>query len=215
MLGLYGKHPAKGDFLDVGLGSLKPALESWLDTVLAETRHGLADTWEAVWDNGHPLRFWIGADIWGEPVAGVMLPSADKVGRRFPLLILGAGADCPPAPVLNAQQDWHAGVETYLLALCAAPDSAPALDGLSPSLPPAVATDPSDGPSDFWAVRPDFDTAGLLEDIAITDHARAAQRRSYWWAAGTAASQSQVWAGDGLPSGHVLAWFLRGHDQNG
>lgn len=211
MLGLYGKHPAKGDFLDVGLGSLKPALEAWLDTVLAETRHGLAEAWEPVWAAARPLRFWIGSEIWGEAVAGVMLPSTDKVGRQFPLVILGAGAECPPPPVLHTQQDWHAAVEAHLRALCAAQDTAPTLDALNPPPPTPVPV----GPSDFWAVRPDADISGLLDDIALTDHSRAAQRRSYWWAVGTANDQSQVWAGDGLPSGHVLAWFLRGHDQNG
>ena len=36
-LGVYGKHPAKGDFVEYGLPpDLRAALESWLDQVLAE-----------------------------------------------------------------------------------------------------------------------------------------------------------------------------------
>ena len=92
MLGLYGKHPAKGDFLETGL-PVQPALEAWLDGALAEARNGLGDAWETVWATARPLRFWLGPSLWGEPVAGVLATSADKVGRRFPLLIIGLGAE--------------------------------------------------------------------------------------------------------------------------
>ena len=64
-----------------------------------------------------------------------------------------------------------------------------------------------------WAVRPGADISGLWEDVAVTDHHRASHNRSYWWQTG--GSHAQVWAGEGLPSGHVLAWFLRGYAENG
>ena len=36
-LSVYGKHPAKGDFVEYGLADgLKPVVEGWLDAVLAE-----------------------------------------------------------------------------------------------------------------------------------------------------------------------------------
>jgi type VI secretion system protein ImpM len=208
MLALYGKHPAKGDFIESGLGALKPAVEGWLDTVLADARQSLAEAWEPTWATATPLRFWIGETIWGEAVAGVLIPSADAVGRRFPLLILGTGADCPTAPILNPNQDWHDAVAARLHETQAAPAIAPGvLDGIAP--PEHSQTT---GPIDFWAATPGQDMAALLADIALTDHSRAAMGRSYWW---TADRFSQVWAGQGLPSGHVLAWFLRGYQQNG
>ncbi len=170
--------------------------------------------------------------------------------------------------------------------------------------PAVAAVEPAAGPSAFWAVRPGIDVAGLLSDIALTDHRRTSEGRSYWWVAGlpepvaaeeppepdemesvvTEAAEtaetdaehatkatpaepdpweladlpepdvspfaaavggfslfappepgtietveppavayispaprvlwSQVWAGPGLPSGDVLAWFFRGHAGN-
>ena len=210
MLGLYGKHPAKGDFLESGL-PVQPALEAWLDGALAEARNGLGDAWETVWATARPLRFWLGPSLWGEPVAGVLATSADKVGRRFPLLIIGLGADCPPAPVIDAAQGWHDAVAAHLAGLLAAEDIAAntALAGLAPPTPTALPA----GPPEFWAVRPGADISGLWEDVAVTDHHRASHNRSYWWQTG--GSHAQVWAGEGLPSGHVLAWFLRGYAENG
>lgn len=210
---VYGKHPAKGDFVECGLAGLKPAVESWLDAVLVETRHGLSEEWETVWAAAPPLRFWLGESIWGEPLAGVLIASADKVGRRFPLVILATGADCPPAPVIDASQNWHQSIEVHLqqvqlLDVLAAP--ADLLTGLAPEAPATL----PEGPSDFWAVRPGAEAAALWADVALTDHHRASRRRSYWWCEGDPAGWAQVWAGEGLPSGHVLAWFLRGYQVN-
>lgn len=217
-LAIYGKHPAKGDFLEAGLAGLKPSLEVWLDAVLAETRHGLGERWETVWAAAPSLRFWLGEAIWGEPVAGVLIASADKVGRRFPLLILASGEDCPPAPVLEADQSWHASVEAHLrgvLALEAIAAPAALLDGLMPVVKDVLPAAPMPaGPADFWAVRPGGEVAGLWADVALTDHHRATRSRSYWWREGEDPGWSQLWAGEGLPSGHVLAWFFRGYQEN-
>ena len=101
-LAVYGKHPAKGDFLEYGLPpALKPALEGWLDTVLAEAKASLGADWQTVWPAAPMLRFWLGEGIWGTPLAGVMAAAQDRVGRRFPLVLLAlgdAGLGLPAAP---------------------------------------------------------------------------------------------------------------------
>lgn len=294
-LSVYGKHPAKGDFIEHGIPSgLKPVVEGWLDAVLAETRHALGEAWDLAWPMAPALRFWLGEAIWGEPVCGVLVTSADRVGRRFPLMIFASGAEAAalPSPAIAPDQEWYDQIEVHLRAVVQREINGPAdlLTGIAP--PEAKADTPAAGPADFWAVRPGSGVAGLLADIALTDHRRAAMGRSYWWVAGqeplpevepeplpepqtalepeadaepappapeasawdlpedddspfaapsgpslfaapeafdpdaaepiTAAPPappapprvlwSQVWAGEGLPSGHVLAWFLRGYD---
>jgi type VI secretion system protein ImpM len=302
-LSVYGKHPAKGDFVESGLpAGLRPVVEGWLDAVLAETRHALGDAWEQAWPAAPALRFWLGEAIWGEPVCGVLMTSADRVGRRFPLVIFASGPEAAalPAPAIAPEQVWYDGIEAHLRAVLQKDLVQPAdlLVGVTPPTPNPET--PAAGPVDFWAVRPGSGVAGLLADIALTDHRRAAMGRSYWWVAGhdpvpvtkldpapaaepepepivasepapepqpepeTAPPESsawdlpdaddspfaapsgpslfaapeaadpdapvfatpefvpppalprvlwsQVWAGEGLPSGHVLAWFLRGYD---
>lgn len=309
-LAVYGKHPAKGDFLEHGLpAALKPLLEGWLDGVLGQAREVLGAEWQTVWPAAPMLRFWLGEGIWGAPVAGVMAPAQDRVGRRFPLVLLAlgdAGSALPP-PVIDADQGWYDAACAHLTAALTRDVLAMPADLLI-GAPQVAQTDPMPGPSAFWAVRPGPVVGDLLADIALTDHRRASEGRSYWWVAGSpeavkaapepepatedapevaapveeaaeaevlalaedpfvpesdpwglahlpepddspfdaapaglslfAAPEpgsladpveaapvaytppaprvlwSQVWAGPGLPSGDVLAWFFRGHAGN-
>ena len=308
-LAVYGKHPAKGDFVEQGVpANLKPQLEAWLDQVLAEARHGLGEAWESVWRGARPVRFWLGEAIWGERVCGVLMASADKVGRRFPLVIFAYGEDVP-SPVVAPDQQWYCAMEAHLRKVARLPAfEAPADLLIGAPLVPGEASLPA--PPDFWAVRPGEDVAGLWADLGLTDHSRASLARSYWWAVGDPPSAepepaaaaiapdaergedagslgaaeealpeiplpkradeppgwespqdddspfatgsdgpalfappeiaapaplatptpvadvvptkpavkpawTQLWAGHGLPSGHVIAWFLRGYDGNG
>jgi type VI secretion system protein ImpM len=190
-IGLYGKHPARGDFIDSGIAhNLLHPLERWLDAVLPSVRASLGPGWEQVWDQGPPARpaisFWLGEAIWGEVVAGVMVPSRDRVGRRFPLLILayGPAETALPAPVIDSCQDWYAAMAAGLHQALEETDfQSPAdlIAGLPKPLPDK-AHDPA--PTEFWAVRPGVDVAALLADITQTDHRRALTGRSYWWRAG-------------------------------
>jgi len=186
-LAVYGKHPAKGDFLEYGLSAaLKPALEGWLDSVLAEAKASLGSDWQAVWPAAPMLRFWVGEGIWGAPVAGVMAAAQDRVGRRFPLVLLAlgdAGLSLPP-PVIDPDQRWYDAACVHLGAQLRRGDL-PGPAALIEDAPQPALTDALPGPADFWAVRPGADVTGLLADIALTDHRRANAGRSYWWVAGS------------------------------
>jgi type VI secretion system protein ImpM len=227
-LALYGKHPGRGDFLTRGIDPrLQAPLEAWTDLVLSEMRETLGPEWETVWDSGTTLGFWVGEAIWGLPIAGVMQSSRDKVGRRFPLMILAQGAT--PAPPTIGGDAWQQKVAARLTECLSAPDIDDPLTGLQVDDPDY----PVDGPH-FWAMRPGCDAGALWADMAANDHRRAAVRRSYWWLAGEEAVDisgadgtaepararlhpprwSQVWSGEGLPSGAVLAWFFRGYRSN-
>lgn len=184
-LGVYGKHPAKGDFLEYGLpAGLRPLLEVWLDSVLAETRESLGQEWEYRWHHAPMLRFWLGEGIWGQPVAGVMAPTQDRVGRRFPLVVVTTGEPGQPAPpAVDPDQSWYDAAEAHLAATLTRADlSAPSalIEGL---IAPACRDDQG-GPGDFWAVREGAALSGLWSDVALTDHRRAVAGRSYWWVAG-------------------------------
>ena len=185
-LAVYGKHPAKGDFLEYGLpAALKPALEQWLDSVLAEAKASLGGDWQAIWPAAPMLRFWVGEGIWGAPVAGVMASAQDRVGRRFPLVLLAlgdAGLFLPP-PVTDPDQSWYDAACVHLGVQLRRDDLSGPADLVRDAPQPAL-RDALPGPSDFWAARPGADVAGLLADIALTDHRRANEGRSYWWVAG-------------------------------
>ena len=174
-LGVYGKHSARGDFLEHGLpDGLRRDLEDWLDTALADARTDLGVEWDACWSDAPPLRFWIGESIWHLPVAGVMAPAQDKVGRDFPLVIVSSG-DVPPPPAVDPVQNWYDLAAAHLGAILKRTELDGPADLVGGLVPPdtSAETAPVDS-ADFWAVCADADLAGLWADVAGTDHRRAA-----------------------------------------
>ncbi|MBR0684242.1 type VI secretion system-associated protein TagF, partial [Roseomonas eburnea] len=101
LTGLYGKVPAHGDFVRRGLPtSFVGPWDAWLQAGIARAREGMGEHWPAAWDAAPAWRFALPAGACGpDAVAGVMLPSEDQVGRRFPitLAVLLPPGEAPPA----------------------------------------------------------------------------------------------------------------------
>jgi type VI secretion system protein ImpM len=198
-LGLYGKHPARGDFIESGIiPDLLHSLEQWLDAVLPAVKSNLGVDWERVWDQRTSQRplvfFWLGEAIWGQVVAGVMAPSCDRVARRFPLLILAYGHSdtALPAPVIDPSQEWYAAMAAGLRRLLERTDFHSPADLLTDFPRPVTDATYVPAPTEFWAVRPGADVAALLEDIKQIDHRRALSGRSYWWSVGLDHEESNL-----------------------
>jgi type VI secretion system protein ImpM len=107
-IGLYGKMPAHGDFVRRALpGSFVTPWDAWLAAGIAAARDRLGEEFAASWDTAPAWRFALPAGTCGpDAVAGVMLPSADTVGRRFPLTV-AALLPRGRAP----DEGWFAGIE--------------------------------------------------------------------------------------------------------
>lgn len=112
-LGIYGKMPAHGDFVRRGLpSSFVTPWDTWLSAGVAAARGELDTNFAAVWDEAPAWRFALPAGVCGpDAVAGVMLPSEDTVGRRFPLT---AAALLPPGVII--EECWFARLEATVRA---------------------------------------------------------------------------------------------------
>lgn len=209
-VGLYGKHPAFGDFVTNGLPETAQAtLEKWLHRVMPAIRDGWGEGWGPLFDASPVIRFWFGASLVDEvgPIFGVMAPSRDTVGRRFPLAaaVVGSGQ---PAPVHAGDQTIYEaltdGIRTYSREPAAGAGDYTAhvkakVDAVLPG--PAAPPEP-----DFWASRADGDLDRLWGDVAEVDHMRAATARSYLWCEGPGGAAVHVTRG--LPDAPVLAWLM-------
>lgn len=207
--GFFGKHPAFGDFVGHGLsGAVQMAMQDWLTGMLAQAKAVLGDDWQPVYDASRPIRFWIGSDVFKTQILrGVICPSLDKVGRRYPFVLVQENAPVAP-PSLDTDQTFHAGAEAFAkVALERTPEMS--RDIMATSSHDRKEEAPLD-PAMFWATNPGTDVAGLLSVTAATDHARAAANRSYWWVAGTGLRASAVLACEGPLQPDGLAWLLRG-----
>ncbi|WP_086998847.1 type VI secretion system-associated protein TagF [Rhizobium sullae] len=102
--GFFGKLPAKGDFVTRGLpASFVGAWDRWI------SRH-LVHRFSQRSVSARPgLRFILGPEAFG-PMTGVVMASADRAGRRFPLTI----AAVPPtvtAEIATLATDWLDALE--------------------------------------------------------------------------------------------------------
>lgn len=208
-VGLYGKHPGFGDFLTAGLDvAAQQALENWLGQVMPQIRDGWGEHWGPAFDASPVIRFWFGGDVIGAagPLCGVIAPSRDKVGRRFPLIAAMSGA-AVPAPVADGDQTLYEAMQ-HAMASFSQLDGGAA--GLARDLQAAVAPhrpEPAEPiEPGFWAARADGDLARLWGDVSAVDHARAAALRSYLWCKG--AGGGAVHVTRGLPGPEVLAWLM-------
>lgn len=90
-LGLFGKIPSHGDFIDRALpAGFISTWDEWLQSAVASSREQLGNNW---------LDIYLTSPIWhfvssvgavdNHAWAGVLVPSVDSVGRYFPLTIAG------------------------------------------------------------------------------------------------------------------------------
>ncbi|HEX4387010.1 MAG TPA: type VI secretion system-associated protein TagF [Steroidobacteraceae bacterium] len=89
-VGIYGKLPSHGDFLQrrVPPEFLTP-WDEWLQAGIAASRTALAAQWTDTYLTSPVWRFALSAGACGRaPVAGLMAPSVDRVGRFFPLTLM-------------------------------------------------------------------------------------------------------------------------------
>src|SRR5262249_48315434 len=94
-VGFYGKLPSNGDFLRRRASDdFVERWDSWLQQSMAASRSSLGDRWLDVYLTSPAWRFVCDAGPCGQtPVAGLMVPSVDRVGRYFPLTLV---AELPP-----------------------------------------------------------------------------------------------------------------------
>jgi type VI secretion system protein ImpM len=117
--GLYGKVPAKRDFIAIGAPrEFLNAWEPWLQAAISASRTTLGEGWQPAFLTAPIWRFWLGADICGRSVTGAFMSSLDGVGRYFPLTLfaLADGGAVIPPPEYGAQDGWFDTVEAFLMS---------------------------------------------------------------------------------------------------
>ena len=211
-LGLYGKLPAKRDFVSMGLPwAVVDPVERWLQSAVASARDAYGADWQDVYLTAPIWNFWIGPRVLDQAVQGALAPSVDKVGRMFPLAIVyvhEAKAVVTP-PILRRDDAWYRRAAAALL-LCLDDESID-LDRLLAGVPaPQPSVDPDDDGPLTMIGGEDTDAGALFDEIRDRDHQRACARRSYWWTEGRTGEGPAVHVCDGLPKPAVYSTMLMG-----
>lgn len=89
-IGFFGKLPSHGDFLSEGLErDMVATLDAWIRGGLYACEQEFGAAWTDLFAASPPWRFIVEKGVWDNAThAGVMIPSRDRVGRSFPLIVM-------------------------------------------------------------------------------------------------------------------------------
>jgi type VI secretion system protein ImpM len=201
-LGLLGKLPSHGDFLCRNLPTdLTRPLNRWLAATVAASRDALGDRWLGAFLEAPIWRFALAHGICGRSAAaGIWLPSVDRVGRYFPLLIV-APLDRPLAPtaLLHRAGPWYDRLQGLALALLDGGLVPADLDARLADADPPVIEDLVGMP---WRMTLSDAAGWRLADIAPVG--------SLWWGDGSPLVPASLLACAGLPPPGTFAAMLDG-----
>lgn len=117
--GLYGKLPARADFVTIGLPrSFVEPWDAWLQTAITTSRDQLGGRWLDCYLTAPVWRFALAPGVSGPlAAAGVLIPSVDAVNRHFPLTLAVLMSSAHP-PLRTACQNgqWFTDIEACALS---------------------------------------------------------------------------------------------------
>jgi type VI secretion system protein ImpM len=217
--GYYGKLPARADF--VGRRLARPMIErwdNWLQQCLAHSQAALAAAWQASYLTAPVWRFALPALACGDSaLIGVLVSSADAVGRCFPLLLAQElPAEANTVAIATAAPAWFEAAEALALeALDPAFDLA-ALDRPMPAIPSLPPQTPGGAAARYpigrWIGLPMLSALGAV----VRETSGMGSRPALWWTAGGSGSSPglAVTAGLVAPAGFAAmldgAWARHG-----
>ncbi len=216
--GFYGKMRGAGDFVQRRLPP--DFLDVWdrsFSRAIAESRDLLCERWLSVYHASPIWRFLIAPGVCnGSAWAGVLAPSADRVGRCFPMMIgarLASGTRLPGVlydggqwfgaaeqAAHAAQHDRHVNVAAFDEAVGSLPLPPEPDEPTVPMLPNGL----DRRNRDYWLSLPHMNAPMLA---ALWAHLAPAGC-GLWWSAGNDAISSRVLVGGGLPTTEIFVAFL-------
>lgn len=206
--GFFGKLPARGDFIGRHLPkSFLDPWDAWLQTAIAQSRNQLAETWRECYCTSPIWRFALSAGSCG-PVGytGILMPSVDRVGRYYPLVITAPIAPTSPlfalpltaeAWFLQAEQLALASLDLDSLDLEVFSQQVTALG--TPDTPLDTGATSTDGNAWYYAWPETLAFTSLAPTLASDLLNRNSPRSSLWWTEGSERIPRCLLVCEGLP----------------
>lgn len=218
--GWYGKMPALGDFASRRLPQhFVDACDAWLAQGIDMSRAQLGERWLEVYLNGPLWRFaWAPQVVDGQWWYGVIMPSVDKVGRYFPLVIARTSPHAPASlDACHLLQSWYSHVSSTALG---ALRPGATLEEFESSLARSPAT--VDGraalPSQATplpgrirhTVPGPMSLADWAKTLVIGDAVHRLSGQSFWWPDHADAPDNSMSVAQGLPAAAHFSELLEG-----
>ncbi len=216
--GFFGKLPSYGDYVARALpASFLTPWEEWLQGVWQSGWDRFGHVWPSLVGEGPVWRFALEAEVCGpHPVAGLLMPSTDRLGRVYPFcLVTAVPSRTDPAALPVSASTWYGQAES-LLRRALTPnldldDFAAQVSDLGPPERRGPApTLACSGPGWHVALDPNQPPAlsypALVHELAAT----LPQRYSLWWTLGTGRVAPSLTVCDGLPHQQAVTAFFDG-----
>ena len=207
MTGYFGKVSTHGDFVTRRLpGALAEAWDGWLQQCIQASRAQLGERWLNHYLTSPVWRFGISPGVLGpDGLGGVMMPSVDRLGRYFPLMMAATGAP-PLLDWVQRHAAWFDAIDDLaresldpaftLGRFDTAPEPA-----LEPAYGPASA--PVSAPAGAWRLPLEEDMTAAIAGAALHGH-------SLWWSEGSPGIDASLLVCQGMPPPQAFAAMLDG-----
>jgi type VI secretion system protein ImpM len=216
--GFYGKLPARGDFVGRRLGRpFIDAWDGWLQQAILASRDTLGTRWLETYLTSPLWRFALGAGCCGpRAAAGVVMPSVDKVGRYYPLM-LGREftEELDPTGFAPTVAPWHQALEDLALSALSDDFDLAAFDNpirldigqLDVAESGGQAAGPLPSPGRHLALADGAVFADLCRENAGSG---AQNRRTLWWTSGSEHVAPCLLICPGMPAPEAFPSLLDG-----
>jgi len=219
--GLYGKLPAKRDFIAVATPrEFLTVWEPWIQGAISASTLKLGTHWRTAFLRAPIWRFWLGAELCGHTVIGAFMPSLDGIGRYFPLTLFTSADDdgAFPPPELDPQIEWFGTVERFLLwtleeGVSFEEVSKMLIDLKRPPDRSVRAQDQDVAVLDEGTIVANAEKLSFSQAFASTrlaNHGSAYASSTYWWTAGGEGFPALALAKRRMPDPNVFAGMLTG-----
>ena len=221
-LGFYGKLPGYGDFIQKRLPTdfINP-WHGWLQTGMVACREQHPESWMTFYLNCPAWSFVLSAGICGEQaVAGVTIPSVDRVGRYFNFTMASIlPADIDPAVFAAAHSDWLDGLEDLALSVLEQEKDQEGIEDLINSLSaeliwnPGVRSSFSGGTGHARVLS--GESMGVTELLPQMLHkliSREHEHYGLWWHKGSSQVSAQLVSCAGMPTADVYLGLMMNAD---
>lgn len=214
--GFFGKIPARGDFVTRRLDpAVVKHLDDWLQLSIATSQRQLSDAWLPSYLETPIWRFIMGPGTCGDAaIAGVLMPSVDRVGRYFPLVLAAPLPGCAaPVRLIEGARAWFETVEALALKSLENGFDFDAFDEAARALGvPNYETAEEAGGSNGFRISLNGDgrlseTYGHILDQVLIGFGN---RFSLWWTTGSDRVAASLLIAPGLPAPQNYAAFLDG-----
>jgi type VI secretion system protein ImpM len=219
-LGFFGKVPTQGDFVSRRLPpALRSTLDKWLSSSIAASKRQMGERWLPAYLKAPLWRFVFGPGLAGPDAAlGVIMPSVDRVGRYFPMVLAAEMPECRrPGRLFRSAGHWFDAAEALLLSSLEDDFDIETFDSRALALaPPSYDHGSSQSATGMACITLEDadDLCGAYAQVA--DELTAADNAGFsmWWTMGTDDVKASLLFGRGLPAPIDFAAFLDGNWQD-